>query len=108
MIQIDGKKIKISQGDTFDVTFNLKGYSLSLTDRIIFSVKDKLGNGEPIISKEVTNIEGNIINIKIPYNEMESLQPGVKLYDLVVINSSGKYTLMYPSTLEIVEVVHNE
>lgn len=107
MIQIDGNKIKISKGDTFDVTFRVKEYQIDSNDTIIFSVKDRFGNGKTLIRKTLTGIAGTDINVNIPAEEMK-LEPGIKYYDIFLINSFGKFTLMYPAILEIVEVVHNE
>jgi hypothetical protein len=107
MITIDGNKIKISKGDTFDVTFRLNGYQIDSNDKIVFSVKDRFGNGRTLISKTLTGITGTDINVNIPAEEMK-LESGIKYYDILLVNSSGKFTLMYPAILEIVEVVHNE
>ena len=37
MLTIDGKKISLSKGDTFDVTFAVNGYRLKDGDSVIFS-----------------------------------------------------------------------
>lgn len=108
MITIDDKKIKVSKGDTFNITFNLKGYSLIESDRVIFSVKDRLGNSLPILREEFTGITGSSLNIFISAEKMASLDAGIKYYDLVIVNEDRKYTLIYPSVFEVVEVIHNE
>lgn len=107
MITINGNKIKISKGDTFDVTFHVNGYEIDAEDIIIFSVKDRFGNGKTLISKTLTGITGTDININIPAEEM-NIDTGIKYYDILLKKSSCKLTLMYPAILEIVEVVHNE
>ena len=40
MLTIDGKKISLSKGDTFDVTFAVNGYRLKDGDSVIFSIKN--------------------------------------------------------------------
>lgn len=37
MLTIDGKKISLSKGDTFDVTFAVNGYRLKDGDSVLYS-----------------------------------------------------------------------
>ena len=112
MITIDkNKNITISKGDIFDVTFKLNGLTLSSEDSIYFSVKDKLIDEEAQLTHKVlnTDISTNSFRVIIPTSEMQALEVGQYLYDLVYINKEGnKRTLIDPSFLIIKEVIHND
>lgn len=40
MIQVNNLDIMISRGDTFNVIFNLNGYTLDSNDTVVFSIKN--------------------------------------------------------------------
>mgnify|MGYP000663784405 CR=1 FL=1 len=94
MLTIDGKKISLSKGDTFDVTFAVNGY--------------RLQDGDSVMKKIYTTFVNNKVRVQISAEEMESLTIGSKVYDLVCITGDVKVTLNYPANLVIKEVVHNE
>lgn len=102
--------MKMSAGDTFDITFLLKGYALRENDTIIFSIKEDYedDNEEPILQKIITGVTGNFVRVYIPANEMKTCGVGLKFYDVVLMNNGIKYTLNYPTKLYLERVVHDE
>ena len=55
MLTIDGKKISLSKGDTFDVTFAVNGYRLKDGDSVIFSIKNTATSSN-VLMKNIYNI----------------------------------------------------
>lgn len=108
MLIVDGNDIKISYGDTLNITFVLSGYELQLGDKVVFSVKQKLSDTETLITKEYSELIGTEIPITIDSEEMKKLPIGVNFYDLVVVKSETQTTLNLPAKIIIERVVHNE
>lgn len=108
MLSIDGKNIKISQGDTFNVLFQVYGYEFKNTDIVIFTIKKGLYTTEPIIEKTFTDIQNNQVNVIITADEMDDLSTGDYCYDLVCKSDDVVITLNYPAKLKIMEVVHDD
>lgn len=108
MLTIDGQKISLSKGDTFDVTFAVNGYRLKDGDSVIFSIKNTANSSNVLMKKIYTTFINNKVRVQISAEEMESLTIGSKVYDLVCITGDVKVTLNYPANLVIKEVVHNE
>lgn len=103
--------IIISQGDVLNVPFKLNGLTLTATDTIYFSVKDRLGDDVPLINHKVNNIDldGNRFAVVVPTAVMETLTVGQYFYDVTLINADGnKRTLNFPTKLIIKEVAHND
>ena len=103
--------IIISQGDVLNVPFKLNGLTLTATDTIYFSVKDRLADDVPLIIHKVNNIDldGNRFAVVVPTAVMETLTVGQYFYDITLINADeNKRTLNFPTKLIIKEVAHND
>lgn len=88
MLDINGRTITLSRGDTLDITFEVEGYIIQPSDKITFSIKKRLIDGEPIVS-------------------MAQLTPGTYSYDLVCLSGNRRVTFNYPDSLIIRDVVHD-
>lgn len=108
MLTINGKDIKISYGDTFNVIFQVTGYEFKDTDVVTFTIKKGIYSSETLITKTFNNIQNNQINVLINSDDMENLNVGDYVYDLVCQSGDVVLTLNYPSKLKIVGVVHND
>ena len=108
MIQVKGNDISISYRDTFDLIFNIVGFEIEETDRIIFTIKDELFDEAPIIREEFTGLSGTSINIVVSSEEMKKLKLGTNYYDLLCVKNDNKVTLNFPAKLIVEKVVHNE
>lgn len=108
MLSIEGRNIKISQGDTFNVCFQVFGYEFKDTDIVVFTVKKNTFDTENLIEKTYSDIQNNQINVMITADEMETLAVGDYVYDLACKSGEVIITLNYPSKLKIVGVVHND
>lgn len=106
MILVEDKKIKISHGDTFDVTFSLEGYVLQEGDKVIFSVKKTRFAKDIAIQKTYPNVKGETIRVIVSAADMAELDPGEYLYDIHVISGDRKTTLNFPAPLTVEAVVH--
>ena len=73
MLTIDGKKISLSKGDTFDVTFAVNGYRLKDGDSVIFSIKNTANSSNVLMKKIYTTFINNKVRVQISAEEMESL-----------------------------------
>lgn len=56
MLTIDGKKISLSKGDTFDVTFAVNGYRLKDGDSVIFSIKNTANSSNVLMKKYIQHL----------------------------------------------------
>lgn len=112
MLEIDSKTltITISQGDIFDMTFDIEELALDASAEVYLTVKKDLADKDPILLKQCTsvNVEKNQIRVTIESPEMETLPVGKYYYDLLYKVGKNKRTLCYPLRLDVVEVVHNE
>lgn len=111
MLEIKGQAMKMSAGDTFDITFLLKGYALKSTDTVVFSIKDDYedDNALPLLTETITGQTGSLLRVLISADRIKQCGVGLKYYDLVLTNPSGiKYTLNYPTKLWLERVVHRE
>lgn len=105
------KNIVISQGDVLNVPFRISGLTLSVEDRLYFTVKDRLSDEDVLINHKVNNIDvdNNRFAVVIPSSVMNTLKVGSYFYDIVWINAEGNQrTLNYPAKLIIKEVAHND
>lgn len=109
MLEIKGQAMKMSAGDTFDITFLLKGYTLRESDTVVFSIKDDYEDDDatPLLTETITGQTGSYLRIVISADRMKQCGVGLKFYDLVLMNNGIKYTLNYPSKLWLERVVHN-
>ena len=107
MITICGKTITVSKGDTFDIVFCLCGYELVATDKVVFTMKDKIDCPNEILEKEITGISGKFIRIQIPAEEMKALTARKYYYDLLCKSGNAVITLCYPEKVFVREVVHD-
>lgn len=111
MLEIDrALTITISQGDVFDVTFDIDGLTLDAAAVVYLTVKKDLSDKEPMLLKQCTSVdvEKNQIRVIIESPEMETLPVGKYYHDLVYKIGENKRTLYYPARLIVEEVVHNE
>lgn len=108
MLEINGNDIRISKGDTFDVTFELEGYELTAEDTVIFSVKKTVFSEDVILESKIQSIAGAEIRVKVPANEFAKLEPGNYVYDLCVCSQTLRLTLNFPAKLIVESVVHND
>lgn len=106
MILVEDKKIRISHGDTFDVTFSLEGYELQEGDTVTFSVKRTRFSKEVAIQKTYADAKGETIRVIIPAADMAKLEPAEYLYDIHVVSGDRKTTLNFPAPLIVEAVVH--
>ena len=108
MIDIKGNDIAISQGDTFDVVFALNGYEIKKGDKVIFSVKKTTFSEKCLIRKEFSGFDGvEGVQIRITADDMQKLEPGEYVYDLLVISGEVRTTLNFPAKLEVRRVAHD-
>lgn len=111
MLEVDRTlTITISQGDVFDVTFDISGLVLDASAEIYLTIKKDLSDREPILLKQCTSVdvEKKQIRVIIESPEMETIPVGKYYHDLVYKLGQNKRTLYYPARLSVEEVVHNE
>lgn len=107
MIVVDGNNIRISRGDTLDISFEVEGYEIKPTDKITFTVKENLSKEAFLIQKDIDMVEGNTINVVLSKEEMEAIPVGVSYYDLVCISEDKRVTFNFPYKLIVERIVHN-
>ena len=107
MLVVKGNDITLPYRDNLDITFRIDGFEIKPSDIITFSVKKDIDIRGTQLQKTFTNIEGSDINIFLTKNEVKQLPLGVFYYDLFLENDSERITLMSPSKLTIVKVVHD-
>lgn len=105
MISISDNQIELSKGNDAIININLvidgEEFSPSEGERLIFTLK-KTTKSEVILEKEVVN------NQIVLSTSETNLQAGTYLYDLCLISSDSKNTLITPTKFIIKEVVNNE
>lgn len=107
MVIVEGNNIRISKGDTLEVTFIIEGYSISESDEIKFSVKKEYFGDKLLLEKTLTNITGNEIKITLSSEDMLKLPIGTNYYDLVCLSADKKVTFNFPAKIIIERIVHN-
>jgi len=112
VIVVKGNTIMVSQNDTFLTFFKMaaEGYILKGTETVRFSIKENLGDLNPLITTTCfIDIANNIIRVFIDKSLMVRLAAGNYYYDLDLTRLDGFHTtLVYPSKFIVREVVHND
>lgn len=112
MIVVKGNTIMVSQNDTFLTFFKMaaEGYILKGTEVVRFSIKENLGDMNPIITTTCfIDTSNNIIRVFIDKSVMARLNEGTYYYDLDLTRADGFHTtLVYPSKFIVREVVHSD
>ena len=109
MIEIkpDGS-IRISHGDTLNISFQLQGYEVQEGDVFVFTVKKTPSDDEILIRLECVVEEDKLLTVIVGKDDMKTLEIGKKYYDVCVLQGIIKNTLMFPKKLVIAEVVNDE
>lgn len=110
MISFSGTTINFSFGDTFNVTFNVVGYTMAETDSVTFSIKQNgptLAQNQVVYSQPATH-DASTVTVTIPDETMATIPVGNYVYDLKLQTQGGTVlTLNFPAALVIKEVAHN-
>lgn len=106
MVQVNKNDIRVSQGDTLDITFELEGYEIKNEDTLYFTVKNELYDKDTLIVKEIKT-SGTIIQVKLDIEDMAKLPLGTHYYDLFCMSDNKRVTLIFPSKIIVERVVHN-
>lgn len=107
MLDINGRTITLSRGDTLYLTFEVEGYIIQPSDKITFTIKKRLSDESPIVSLAILNVEENSFNVTIDKDKMAQLDPGTYNYDIVCLSGNRRVTFNYPDSLIIRDVVHD-
>ena len=107
MLVVKGNDITLSYRDNLDITFRIDGFEIKSSDIITFSVKKDIDSEDIQVEKTFTGIEGTDFNVILDKNEVSKLPLGVYYYDLFLENDNERITLIQPSKLTIVKIVHN-
>ncbi len=112
MIVVKGNTIMVSQNDTFLTFFKMaaEGYILKGTETVRFSIKENIGDLNPLITTTCfIDTSNNIIRVFIDKSVMVRLAAGTYYYDLDLTSRDGFHTtLVYPSQFIVREVVHSD
>ena len=106
MIVINGRDIKVSEGDTLVLSFNAAGVNLK-DARATFTVKRTPESTRPEIVEQMTIEEGGRLSLKVPAETMRHVSPGTYVYDILVEDTDGRITLNFPARFEVIGVVHS-
>lgn len=106
MIVVNGRDIKVSEGDTLVISFNVAGVNLK-DARATFTVKRTPESTRPEIVEQMTIEEGGRLSLKVPAETMRHVTPGTYVYDVLVEDKNGRVTLNFPARFEVIGVVHN-
>lgn len=110
MITFNGTAINFSFGDTFNVTFNVVGYTMATTDTVTFSIRQNgatVSQKNIVYSQEATHDE-TTVTVTIPDETMATIPVGNYVYDLKLQTQEGTVlTLNFPAALVIKEVAHD-
>lgn len=101
MLCINNKDIRLSRGDTLDISFTVKGINIDSEDIVTITVK---GNGI-CIQKSFIGVVDNTIPFFLTSEETAQMPVGKYFYDLLVENDYEKKTLNWPYRLIIEGVV---
>lgn len=103
MICVRRHDLYCTYGDTFDLIFNLQGYTVDPEDTVTFSVRGYGG----CLRRVMTGIAGSRIPVYFSANEFSRLPPGRYKYDVVVEQPNGvRHTLNWPDWLIIQEGIY--
>lgn len=92
MIDVTGKKITMTRGDTFRARLTVKDttgavYEPEDTDVLLFTVKRNYNDSQPVIQKEI-NHETMMVEV-LPEETKKLRQPSALVYDIQLIKSDG-------------------
>lgn len=104
MVIIDGKNVRVSQGDTLNLSFTVEGTDIE-NMTATFSVKSR-SKASPTLKEEM-DVQGNRLTVCIPATKMATVPAGVYTYDVVVENEETRTTLNFPALFTVVEVAHD-
>lgn len=92
MINVTGKKITMTRGDTFRARLTLKDttgavYEPEDGDVLLFTVKRNYNDSQPVIQKEISH-ETMLVEI-LPDETKKLRQPSALVYDVQLIKEDG-------------------
>lgn len=101
--------IEVSQGDYFDITFNISGLTLELGAQVFFAVKKAPSDDLPtLLRQEATvNQETNSVRVVVESFPMSQLKAGEYVYDLTYFKGTNRRTLLFPKAFTVRGVVDN-
>lgn len=85
MFVVDGENntIRLSRGDTGEVTIGLSGYSFDSNDRVLFTVRN--ASTKHVEMRRVLEIENGVVTVPFVNSDTDSLEPGMYEWDVRVI-----------------------
>lgn len=85
MFVIDGTTIRLSRGDTGEVTIGASGYTFGSNDRALFTVRN--ASTQEVKMRRILTIDDNIVTVTFVNSDTDSLEAGLYEWDIrYVIN----------------------
>ena len=102
---VSGTNLTMTRGDSECLEVTISGYELQPGDKLEMTVRPYVG-GKILLHKEITEFEGNIVDIPIWPEDTQSLSFGVYVYDLQLTFAGGAVkTIVKPSRFTIAQEV---
>lgn len=83
MFKIEGTKIRMSRGDTGEVTIGLSGYTFGSNDRVLFTVRES--KSKEVKMRRILEIESNTVTVSFVNSDTDNLDAGNYEWDVRVI-----------------------
>ena len=83
MVDGESKTIRLSRGDTGEVTIGLSGYSFESNDRVLFTVRN--ASTKHVEMRRLLEIEDGVVTVTFVNSDTDSLAPGLYEWDARVV-----------------------
>lgn len=113
MLSVDGYNITLTQGDSTSLRFDFYNtddtpYNLSSGEKVCLIVKRNFSNPDVVIYKEETNPGENYVTFNLISEDTESVECGIYIYNIRIVNASNVFTPFNTSMFKISEVAKYE
>lgn len=107
MYEINGTKIKLTKGDTFETIVGIKqgeeDYTPVEGDSVRFALKQNYEDKDPLINK---SIPIDTLLLRLESSDTKTLEPGKYVYDIEITKASGDVDTFISDVLTLTPEVH--